>query len=146
MADKNHAQIGAQTQVNFWDIDVSPAAYAPLGKVRSVSGLGTTRAEVESTTLDSTAVERISGLPDGQQVTFTVTAASDNFDKIKDLFDDASETVDLAVIFPVPLAKSVYITIAPLKFEFTNIQPNTLVEITFMGRITGPVTTTDPHA
>jgi hypothetical protein len=44
-------------------------AYEAIGEVKSLSGLGQTNPLVDATSHDSTAMEYIAGLPDGQEIT-----------------------------------------------------------------------------
>lgn len=140
MADATLAQIGSQVTLSSYNDD-SPPVFTNLGPIRSIAGIGVARPEVESTTLDSLAVERIGGLPDGKQVTIVFTMATSNLTVIEGFVNDG-DPVNLRVTFPAPLSTSRYFTIAPLDFDYGTIQPSGLVEITLIGRISGPITTT----
>lgn len=147
MADSTTAQIGATVDLAFWDTSQSPDAYTDLGQVRSIAGVGSTKPEVDSTTLDSTAVERISGLPDGDSVTivFTTGATNTNLDRIRGWQSGSSE-VDYKLTLGAPATEILYFSLIPLHFDLGTIQPSNLVEVTFQGRITGSISSTDPHA
>lgn len=147
MADETNAQIGAGTTLSYWDTDVSPDAYTPLGPIRNIQGVGVDRPEVDSTTLDSTAVERIGGLPDGKEVTITFTTGSSN-DILDDIraFVDAAAALDLKLALAAPASETLYFSIIPLGYDLGTIAPNDLIEVTMRGRITGDISATDPHA
>lgn len=134
MADSTNSQIGAGVTIAYWG--GSPVAWTDLGPIRNASGIGVTRTEKESTTLDSVAIERIGGLPDGKQVTITFTTASSNHDIVEAMVNDG-DPVDLRVTWPAPLSKTRYFTIVPLDFDEGDISPDDLLEMALMGRITG---------
>ena len=147
MADSTTAQIGATVDLAYWDTVVaSPPAWADLGQIRSIAGVGVTKPEVDSTTLDSTSVERISGLSDGDQVTivFTTGATNTNIDRIKGWVDGTSE-VDYKLTINSPATETLYFSIIPLHYDFGTIQPSNLVEISFQGRVTGGISATPSH-
>jgi hypothetical protein len=147
MADSTNAQIGATVDLYYWDTSVSPDAYTALGQIRSISGIGVDKPEVDSTTLDSTAVERIGGLPDGKQasIVFTSGVSNGNLDKIRGWVAGTSE-VDLKLVIGAPATETLYFSIIPLGYDLGTIQPNNLIEVTLTGRITGDIVATDPHA
>lgn len=143
MADRNNAQIGAGVQLLYWDEVTSPNVYSALGKVRSINGIGVSRPEVGSTTLESTAEERIAGLPDGKQVTIVLTTTGPAIELVE-LFRDL-DVVDLKLVIPAPATKTRYFSIVPLDDDLGTITANALQEITIQGRITGAIASTDPH-
>lgn len=137
MANNTNSQIGSQVALAYGN-GASPQVYTSLGPVRSIAGIGLTRPEVDSTTLDSTAVERIGGLQDGKQVTIVFTAANANAQLIKG-FVDAGTAIRLRVTFPSPLNESRYFNIIPLDYDHGTITASGLLELTLMGRITGAI-------
>lgn len=141
MADATEAQIGSQSTLAYWG--GSPVAWTNLGPIRSITGIGVTRTEKESTTLESTGIERIGGLPDGKQVTITFTTANGNHDVIEAFVNDG-DPIDLRVVIPPPLDKTRYFTIQPLDYDEGDISPDDLLEMTLMGRITGGAPTATP--
>jgi hypothetical protein len=144
MADATLAQIGSETTLSYWNVAASPDAWASLGPIRTISGVGVERPEVESTTLDSTSVERIGGLRDGKEVTVTFTAATTSMLLIISFVDDG-DPLDLKLTFPTPLNDSLYLTLTPLSYEFSEIGPSDLIEIELGGRITGDITDVATH-
>lgn len=146
MADSTTAQIGATVDLAFWDTSLSPDAWTDLGQIRSINGVGVTKSEVDSTTLDSTAVERIGGLPDGDQVTivFTTGAANTHVDQIIAWVDGTSE-VDYKITLGTPATEVLYWSLIPLHYDLGTIQPSNLVEISLQGRITGGISATPSH-
>lgn len=146
MADSTTAQIGATVDLDYWNTAVSPDAWASLGQIRSIAGVGSTKPEVDSTTLDSTAVERISGLPDGDSVTivFTTGATNTNVDRIIGWQQGTAE-IDFKLTLGSPATEVLYFSLIPLHFDFGTIQPSNLVEVTFTGRITGDISATPSH-
>lgn len=139
MADSTLAQIGAGVTLHY--AVGSPIVWTPLGPVRSVAGVGSARSEVDSTTLDSLAVERIGGLPDGKQTTIVFAAATSNMDLIEG-FVTAGTPIRLRIVAPAPLSETRYFNFVPLDWDLGSITPNGLVEITLMGRITGAISVT----
>lgn len=146
-ATQANAQIGAGTQVFFWDdLISSPPAYVELGKYRQLTNiLGAEIPEVDSTTLDSTEQEFIPGLPIGMEfsvVTTFTAAALANFEAIK----AANENIDMKVVVPSPTNQTRYFTATPRGFNSGTTAPSTLKEITGNFRRTGATSTVDPHA
>lgn len=146
MADSTTAQIGATVDLAYWNTALSPDAYSDLGQIRSINGVGVTKPEVDSTTLDSTAMEYIGGLENGDTCTivFTTGAANTNIDRIRGWLTAAVE-VDFRLTANSPATEVLYFSVTPLHFDLGNIQPNNLLELTFSGRITGGISATDPH-
>lgn len=143
-AGSSQAQIGAGVSLSYWNTAASPDAWALLGNVRSIQGVGTKKPEVDSTTLDSTAVERIGGLPDGQEVSITVTTTATAMTLFEGWIAGTSN-IDLKLIFPTPATSTRYFTIAPLGFDHGTIQPSGLCEIVVTGRISGAISSTPSH-
>lgn len=139
MADATLAQTGSAATLHY--AVGSPIVWTNLGPIRSISGIGASRSEVDSTTLDSTAVERIGGLPDGKQVSIVFTTATSNHDLIEG-FVTAGTTIQLRIVFPAPLTETRYFYVVPLDYDRGTIAPGQLQETTFMGRITGSISTT----
>lgn len=145
MADSTNAQIGSQTKVYFWDTSLSPDGYTQIPNVRQFGPTGATKPEVDSTDLDSTGVERIGGLQDGDEFPITCVANAITSAMLKGFFDDGLN-LDLKVIYPAPLSLTEYFSFTPLHFEKGTITPSGLVECTLQGRISGDISDTDPHA
>lgn len=146
MAGTTNAQIGAGVTLSYWDTAVSPDAFTALGQIRSISGVGVGKPEVDSTTLESAAVERISGLPDGKQVSivFTSGASNGNLDLIRG-WVNGTTNIDLKLAIPAPATETLYFTLVPLDYDLGSIEPSGLIEMTLMGRITGTVSATSSH-
>jgi hypothetical protein len=146
MADTTEATIGAGTELAFWDTEASPDAYTVVDSVRSITGPSQSKSEVDSTTLDSTAIERISGLSDGEQI--TIVLADNAASKALCARWFAAASIDFRETYPEDIFSPVqidYYTVVPLKNDGGTTTPNNLKERTFTGRITGSVTGTDPH-
>lgn len=144
MADSNNAQIGSQVTLQYWNTSASPDVWATLGKVRQIQGIGTEKPEVDSTTLDSTAVERIGGLPDGKQVTVTLTTTAAVM-AILEGFTAGTDNIDFKIFFPSPINLTRYFTLTPLGYDHGTVQPSGLLEISLMGRISGSISGTPSH-
>lgn len=144
MADSNNAQIGSQVTFSFWDTSLSPDAWAALGKVRSINGMGVDLPEVDSTTLDSTAVERIAGLPDGKEMSIVLTLTATSLAAIEAICA-ARTPIDCRIVFPSPASLSRYFSLTPRGYDKGTITPSGLVEVTFNGRITAAISSTDSH-
>ena len=55
--------------VSRQNISTSPVAYEDIEEVRSLSGLGKTNPLIDATSMDSTSMEYIAGLSDGNELT-----------------------------------------------------------------------------
>lgn len=146
MADSTTAQIGATVDLAYWNTALSPDAWSDLGQIRSINGVGVTKPEIDSTTLDSTAVQYIGGLQDGDNCTvvFTTGAANTNIDRIKG-WVDGTTGIDFRITINAPATETLYFSITPLHYDFGNIQPNNLLEMSFSGRISGGISATPSH-
>lgn len=144
MANSLTAQIGATVDLAYWDTAVSPDAWADLGQIRQINGFGATAQEVDSTTLDSTAVERIAGLDDGDAITITFTtgATNTNIDRVQTW---KGSTVDFKLTLGTPATEVLYFSVTGLHFGIPTITPNALLEVEFQGRITGSISATPSH-
>jgi hypothetical protein len=143
-AGSSQAQIGAGVALSYWDTVNSPNAYASIGNVRSISNVGTKKTEVNSTTLDSTAEEFIGGLATGEEISITVTTTSAAM-SLAELWTSGTSNKDLKLVWPSPASVTRYFSIAPLGFKHSDIQPSGLLEFTIMGRISGAITSVNPH-
>lgn len=144
MADSTNAQIGSQTKLYFWDTSLSPDAYGQLVNVRQFGEIGSDSPEVDSTDLDSTGVQRIPGLPDGKEISILSVANSTTLPKIESIFD-AGLNIDIKAVFPAPMSTTRYFAFTPLGFAINTVTPSGLIEVTLRGRISGSITTVDPH-
>jgi hypothetical protein len=143
MADSTNAQIGSLVTLDYWAVVESPPAYSPLGKVRSIAGVGVNAPEVESTTLDSTGVDRIAGLEDGKQVTIVLTTTAASLAVAE---ANHKLPMDLRLLIPAPTSRTRYFTIILLDYDLGTITASGLMELTLQGRITGGrPTPQDPH-
>src|SRR5262245_45033365 len=71
-ATSANAQIGSRTTLSYWNILATPDVWTAIPNITTMGPLGATKPEVDSTDLDSLAVERIGGLKDGDE--FPITA------------------------------------------------------------------------
>jgi len=140
MADDTKAQIGQYTELAYSD-DASPPQFTDLGAIRSIAGVGVARSEVDSTTLDSDAVERIGGMKDGKQITIVFTTRSVVMELLEDWLA-AADAKRLRLTFPAPTSEVRYFDFVPLDYDLGTITPNGLQETTLMGRITGDISDT----
>ena len=111
MADTTEATIGAGTELAFYDTEASPVDYTVVDSVRSITGPSQSKSEVDSTTLDSTAIERVSGLPDGEQITIVLADNAENKALIARWFGMAS--IDFRETYPVDI-------FSPVRTEYRN--------------------------
>jgi hypothetical protein len=144
MANSSNASIGSLVQLWYWNTVPSPDVWAQLGNIRGTGDYGTTKSQVDSTTLDSTAVERIGGLPDGEEFTVTFTTTSTIMTLLK-LWIAGTANIDVKVIYPSPISTTDYFTITPLGMKQSGIQPSNLLEITLTARISGAISVTPSH-
>lgn len=149
MADANNAQIGSQVTFSIWDTVVSsPPAWVSLGKVRSIGGYGEDLPEVDSTTLDSLAVERISGLPDGTEMSVMCTFRPVTL-ALMEAIDAAKANVDARLVWPaagVTPGTTRYFAVTPRGFTIPTITPSGLIELDAKFRRSSPASTTPSHA
>lgn len=144
-ADSSNAQIGSQVALSYWNAAASPPAYQTIGKVRTLDGIGVAKPEVDSTTLDSTGVERIGGLPDGEQVTIVFTTTQATMEKLEQFLASTS-SIDLKVVWPSPTNVTRYFALLPLKYNHNSMAASNLLEMTLQGRMTGAApSSTNPH-
>jgi len=145
MADSTNSQIGSKGELNYWNALGSPdPGYEPMGFVRSIQGIGVTKPEVESTTLDDDAVRRIGGLKDGKEVTIVLTLNAETLAKVEG-FLDANEEIELQYRIAAPTSQDRYFAFFPLDYDHGTIAASTLMELTLKGRISGPISAIDPH-
>lgn len=135
-ADSTNAQIGSLSSLFYWNATASPAAYQTLGKVRSIQGVGVNKTEVDSTTLDSTGVDRIGGLPDGKQITIVLTLTAASLLLVEG-FLNSTASIDLKLTTPAPSSTSRYFSMLPLDYDRGTMTASGLLEITLQGRMTG---------
>lgn len=143
MANKDNAQAGKGVQVLWWNDEASPPAYESVGKIRSVSGFGRSRAEIESDTLDSEEGEYVSGLRRGKVLNIVTTTTGAAMELAENWQD--RESVDLKLVWPTPTNRTRYCAAVPIDDDQGTIAPNTLMEQTIQARITGGIKLTDPH-
>jgi hypothetical protein len=142
MADQTKAQIGSGVELAYW----SGTAWTTLGNIRSINGIGVARTEVDSTTLEDAAVNRIPGIRDGKQVTITFTTGAPNGTiTLVSGWVDTSTDIDYRLTLPAPASEVRYFTLVPMDYTFSAIDANKLIEMSFVGRITGPVTSVATH-
>ena len=67
---------------------VSPVAYQALEEVRSLSGFGKTNPLIDATSMDSTSMEYIAGLADGNEITIECLRVHTASNKQDDLITD----------------------------------------------------------
>lgn len=144
MADSTKAQIGSLTTIAYFKTTISPAAWALIGNIKSFGDLGVDKPEVDSTDLDSTAVERIGGLADGKEITINCIGNATTVPLIEGLFN-ANATIDFRITFPSPTTASRYFSVFPLGWTFNTIVPSGLIEVHLRGRISGPIVTSPTH-
>lgn len=147
MANTTNAQIGITVDLAYWNTAVSPDAWADLGQIRSVSGIGITRPRVNTTTLDSTAEDYIPGLQDGKEfsIVFTTGATNTNIDRLL-TWGASADNIDFKLTINAPATETLYFSGASIAWEIPTISPGALVEITATGQITGSISATPSHA
>ncbi len=138
--------IGSKATISYWDVSQSPDAYTAYAQVQNFGDIGRKAPEVEKTTLDSDAVERRPGLPDTESVTIMVNLNAAGFAILKAQVD-AGTKLDLKVNFtPAGIATILYLGFIPLGYKIGKVDAKKLLECSLEGRITGDISTTDPHA
>lgn len=145
MADSTTAQIGSQSEFEYWDTNASPDAWAPLGLVRTMDPYGADLPEVNSTTLDSDEEEFIPGLPMGKELSITLTLTADSLARVERINTPPTVNIDVRVIYPAPTSQTRYFSVTPRGFDGPVHTPSGLMEITFKGRRTGAASVTPSH-
>lgn len=140
MADATEAQIGQYVDLSYGSA-ASPPVWTPLGAVRNISGVGLTLAEVDTTTLDSAAKERIFGMKDGNQITVVFTTRSLIMDLV-DAWIAARAAIAMRLRIPAPANEDRFFYFIPLSYDHGTIQAENLMEYTLTGRITGDISAT----
>ena len=132
------AVIGAGSKI--YRTDVSPNV--AFDEITSVSGVGSTRPETEVTHLDSTGVERIGGLQDGNEVTISGNyirdAQVDQF--VTDVATAQTPTRTYMVTVPTSPERTYSFTGVPLSWELGELTPSGAVTFSLGLRISGDVT------
>lgn len=144
MADSTKAQIGSKTTFSYWNLAASPPAWTEFAQVRNSSPVGKKRATVDSTTLDSDAMESVKGLGKGDAFSLVLTTNLANIALIEG-FVDGEVDIDVKMTHPAPASYSRYFSINALGVTQQSVTPNGLLELTFDGEITGAIVSTDPH-
>jgi hypothetical protein len=136
-----NAQIGSKTVVSYFNTGTS--AYEEFAECDSIDGIGLKRPEVDVTHLESDAVERIGGLPDGETVTLMFNMVAENFLIVKGLVD-AGDLVQMKIDFPAPLEDSIFFDIIPLEYKIQKVDPKGALKLSLGGRITGDISEDEP--
>lgn len=145
-ATSANAQHGSQVKLAFWDVALSPDAWADYGNVRSITGVGEDKTEIDSTDLNSFAMERIGGLADGKEVNILCVCNTVSLAQIEAQVNASPPSnFDLRLTFPAPLSVIRYFTLTPLGREIGTIQANSLIEVTYRGRISGAISSVASH-
>lgn len=146
MATSSTSQIGSLAQVHFWNTALSPDAWTKFGQLKSIGEIGSDRPEVPVTDLDSLAVERIGGIPDGLQCTLDLYANTTTLGQVETLYN-ANVNFDIKVVFPAPLSATRYFTLTPLGFRLgPTVEPDAPLMATLTGRISSAISSTPSHA
>jgi hypothetical protein len=143
-ATSANAQIGSRTTLSYWSLLATPDAWVAIPNIQSMGPLGATKPEVDSTDLDSLAVERIGGLKDGDE--FPITAIANQVTQpLFEKFQNDALNIDFRMTFPAPLSRSLYFTWTPLHLDYGTIEPSGLVTVNNNGRLSGDITTVPTH-
>ena len=113
-----------------------------FGEVTGISGLGATRPEVEATHLDSTGVERIGGLQDGNEITITGNYVRDS--EVDGFVTDVAATQvptrTYRIEVPTSPRRTYSFTGIPLSWSIDDLNPSGVVTFSLGLRISGSVT------
>lgn len=137
-ADSTNAQIGAGTTLSY-STDASPVGYTAIPNIRSFGEIGSDRPETDSTDLDSEAIERIGGLPDGKEFTITAVANTVTEPLFEGFYDDG-DNVHFKMTSPAPLSRSRYFDATPLGVNYGTVESSGLRVIISRWRISGAIT------
>jgi len=133
------AVIGSQAKVYYWDLLASPIGWTAYEEVTEFGDLSESRPEVDVTHLDSTSVERIGGLKDGDKFDMKQNFTANTYGTAKDQFD-ANDTLDIKVDFtPTGVSVTKYFKLVPLMCGVEKVTPKKEVSLKTSGRITGDV-------
>lgn len=146
MADSSNAQIGSKATLAYWNTALSPDAWSLIPNITTMGAIGASKAEVDATDLDSNQVDRISGLQDGDEFTFTCVENVSTIAIIEGFFFASPPVnIDFRVQRPAPLSTSRYFTVAALGYGEGETTPSGLQTIMFRGRITRNASATPSH-
>lgn len=146
MADTSNAQIGSKATLAWWDTALSPDAWHLIPNITVMGAIGAQKPEVVCTDLDSNQVDRIPGLNDGDEFTFTCVQNTVTMPIIEGFFNASPPVnVDFRVQRPSPLGTSRYFTVAPLGIAEGETTPDGLQTMMFRGRITRNSSATPSH-
>lgn len=137
--------IHASSALSWWNVDLSPDAYDEIDEVFEISGLAEERPEVPRTPIDRTSVERIAGLNDGGEVTINLNRTLANSQLVAQWYA-AGDEIQYRLESSDSLNETQYFTLIPRRRDFGSIRAENPGEIIFVGRISGAISTTNPHA
>lgn len=146
MADSTNAQIGSKSTLAYWNTALSPDAWSLIPNITVMGAIGASKPEVIATDLDSDQVDRISGLRDGDEFTFTCVDNVTTIAIIEGFFNASPPVnVDFRVTRPAPASRTRYFTVAPLGISEGETTPDGLQTLMFRGRITRNSSATPSH-
>ena len=135
------AVLGSLTQFKLSN-EASPEVFTTVAEVLRIGPVGSTAPEVDVTNLDSTAMEYISGLPDGQQVEIEMNFLAGNAQQ-NALRDGVGTTKSVQIVWPgaSPQASASFEWVI-LGFNRGETTPNSQQTAAVTGRISGAITWT----
>ncbi len=138
--------IGSKVKISFWDVSLSPDGYTRYTQVSNFGDIGEDTPEIDKTTLDSDAVERMPGLSDPSKLDMMLNMDLAGYTLIL-AQKNARAALDLKVDFTdAGFALIVYFKWIPLGVSIVKIDAKKLLELKYSGRMTGAISVTDPHA
>ena len=131
------AVLGALTQFNLGS-GASPQVYTKVAEVTSIGPIGSTAPEVDVTNLDSTAMEYISGLPDGNAIDVVMNFLSGNTQQ-EAMRDGVGSTFNVQIIWPDSPNTTAVFSFVLLGFNRDETTPTDALKASVTGRITGAI-------
>lgn len=131
------AVLGAQTTFGISSAG-SPASYTTVAEVLSIGPVGATAPEVDVTNLDSTAMEYIGGLPDGQSVDVQMNWLAGNTQQTA-LRAAVGTTIGVKIGWPGSPTTTATFSFVVLGFNMGETTPTAQQTASATGRISGAI-------
>jgi hypothetical protein len=114
----------------------SPTAYTTIAEILSIGAIGQTASEVDVTNMDSTAMEYISGLADGNSVEISMNFLAGNTQH-EQVRDGVGTTHNIQIVWSD--ASTATFQFVQLGFNRDESTPTDQLKASVSGRITGAI-------
>jgi len=130
------AVLGANSYFKLGD-SASPIVYTTVAEILTIGAVGSVASEVDVTNMDSTAMEYVSGLPDGAntEITFNYLASNTQHEALRDA---VGTTVNIQIVWSD--SSTANFAWVVLGFNRDEQAPTDQLKATVSGRISGAIT------